>query len=154
MKRVPQEEVKCSIARSLAEVGGLWSLLIVRDVFMGKRRFSELAESMGVARSILSARLKDLVAHGVLELRPVSDDARYQEYEVTPKGRDLIVTLVALEQWGSRWASPGGKAAYMRIERATGQEIAPMAVHSADGRVLAAEELAVVRRPEVEDALG
>ena len=111
MKRKSLDGTGCAIARSLDQVGEWWSLLIVRDVFRGRRRFGELLESLGVARNILSARLKRLVSCGILVTRPASDGGPYQEYELTEKGRELVVVLKALEQWGKRWTEAPVEAA-------------------------------------------
>jgi len=148
LKRKSLDGAVCSIARSLDQVGEWWSLLIVRDVFRGKRRFGELLESLGLARNILSARLKRLVECGVLEMRPAGDGGPYKEYALTAKGQDLIVTLIALEQWGNRWTACDPEAPLLRVERATGEEIAPIQIRSRDGRPLAAADLALVVRSD------
>jgi len=136
----------CSIARSLGQVGEWWSLLIVRDVLGGARRFGELLESLGVARNVLSARLKALVGDGILELRPARDGSPYQEYALTEKGRDLTVPLVALKQWGDRWTVPDTEFPLVLVERATGEEIGSVEVRSRDGRSLAPEEITFAPR--------
>ena len=105
MKRKSLEQAICPIARALEQVGEWWSLLIVRDISMGKRRFGELLEYLGVARNILSSRLKRLVACGILETCKSRDGSPYSEYELTEKGRDLIVVLNNLAAWGNRWAT-------------------------------------------------
>jgi DNA-binding HxlR family transcriptional regulator len=93
----------CSIARTLEIVGERWTLLIVRDVFLGVRRFDELQESLGVARNVLTDRLNRLVDEGILErVRYSAHPPRY-EYRLTPKGIDLNVALAALRQWGDRY---------------------------------------------------
>ena len=146
MKRKSLDGSACSIARTLDQVGEWWSLLIIRDIFMGKQRFGELTESLGVARNILSTRLKRLVGCGILETQPSPSNPAYQEYQLTAKGRDLLVILLALEQWGRRWAGAECDAAYVRVERATGEEIAPIEIRSRDGRTLCAQDLALLER--------
>src|SRR5688500_16509323 len=89
----------CPVARAVDVVGDRWSLLIVRDVFDGICRFGALQRSLGLARNILTDRLRVLVAQGVLETRPASDGTAYHEYVLTEKGADLFVILVALRQW-------------------------------------------------------
>lgn len=148
MKRKAHDDATCSMARALAQIGEWWSLLIIRDISMGKHRFSELVESLDIARNILSSRLKTLIGCGVLVSRPAADDSRYREYELTAKGRDLHVTLVALQQWGARWTHAEGHATYVQIDRTTGEEIEPLALHSRDGRVLGMEDLTIIRRDE------
>jgi DNA-binding HxlR family transcriptional regulator len=101
------ESQNCSAARALEVVGERWSLLIVRDIGLAcVRRFNDLQRSLGVARNVLAARLDHLVAEGVLER--VAADGRYAEYQLTPKGSELLEVIVALSQWGDRWYAPAG----------------------------------------------
>src|SRR6202035_6107970 len=100
----------CPVARSLDTIGEWWSLLIVRDALTGTRRFSSFQKSWGLAKNVLSARLKKLVASGVMEQAPASDGSAYQEYVLTQKGRELFPIIVALRQWGESYLfSPGEK---------------------------------------------
>ena len=122
VKRKSLDGTACAIARSLDQVGEWWSLLIIRDVFRGRKRFGELLESLGVARNILSARLKRLVSCGILVTRPASDGGPYQEYELTEKGRELVVVLRALEQWGKRWTEPSAETASAATPRSAGPQ--------------------------------
>ena len=99
----------CSIAKSLEVVGERWSLLIVRDVMNGNRRFDELQGSLGVARNVLSARLQRLVEEDILERRPYQTSPERFEYFLTEKGLDLWPSLIALLGWGDRHsAGPEG----------------------------------------------
>src|SRR5260370_13795232 len=100
MKRRSLCTAECPIARALDVIGDWWSLLIVRDVVLGKRRFGECQRSLGLAKNILCVRLQKLVAHGVLKVGPASDGSAYQEYALTEMGRGLYIVLVALRQWG------------------------------------------------------
>ena len=93
----------CSIARSLEVVGERWTLLIVRDAFLGKRRFEEFQESLGIARNVLTDRLNRLVDEEILERVPYSE--RRYEYQLTKKGRDLNIALAGLRQWGDKYIS-------------------------------------------------
>ena len=92
----------CSIARALEVVGERWTVLIVRDAFLGRTRFSEFQRSLGVARNVLAARLAHLVDEGVLEH---ADDGRYL---LTRKGRELAPALHQLMKWGDRHYAPDG----------------------------------------------
>ncbi len=96
----------CSIAGALEVVGERWSLLIIRDVLLGLRRFDELQAHLGIARNILDSRLRRLVEEGVLERRRYSERPERFEYRLTDKGLDLWPTVVALMQWGDRYATP------------------------------------------------
>jgi DNA-binding HxlR family transcriptional regulator len=95
----------CSIARALEVVGERWSLLIVRDAFLGLRRFDEFQENLGIARNVLTDRLNRLVAEGILERVRYSQRPERFEYRLTPKGRELNVALAGLRQWGDKHLS-------------------------------------------------
>jgi DNA-binding HxlR family transcriptional regulator len=94
------EGQNCSIARTLEIVGERWTLLIIRDAFLGLRRFDQLQESLGVARNVLTDRLNRLVEEGILERVQYSQRPLRFEYRLTKKGRELNVALTALRQWG------------------------------------------------------
>jgi DNA-binding HxlR family transcriptional regulator len=98
----------CSIARSAAVVGDPWSLLIVRDAFLGHRRFAEFVEFTGAQPSVVSDRLKRLVASGVLERRRYQDHPPREEYRLTAMGRDLQPVLLAMTRWGDRHLATNG----------------------------------------------
>lgn len=93
----------CSIAATLAVIGDRWSLLILRDIFRGVRRFGRLQADLGIAKNILSDRLQRLVDHGVLEQVPYQERPLRMEYRLTSKGADLSPALVAIMHWGDRW---------------------------------------------------
>jgi DNA-binding HxlR family transcriptional regulator len=93
----------CSIARALSVVGDRWTLLILREAFADARRFDDFRQRLGIARNVLSARLRGLVRDGVLERVPSSASPRRFEYRLTEKGRDLYPVLVSLLRWGDRW---------------------------------------------------
>ncbi|HWW32147.1 MAG TPA: helix-turn-helix domain-containing protein, partial [Steroidobacteraceae bacterium] len=94
------------VAGALEVVGERWSLLIVRDVLLGLRRFDEIQRSLGVARNVLQTRLTRLLEHGVLEKRLYQERPPRYEYRLTEKGLDLWPAVVALLQWGDRYAAP------------------------------------------------
>jgi DNA-binding HxlR family transcriptional regulator len=96
------EGQNCSIARALEIVGERWTLLIVRDAFLGLRRFDQFQESLGVARNVLAGRLNRLVDEGILERVLYSERPARYEYRLTAKGRELNVALTALRQWGDK----------------------------------------------------
>ena len=91
----------CSIARSLELVGERWSLLVIREVFRGNRRFGQMLEGMGVARNILASRLQRLCDAGILERRPYGERPDRFEYFLTEKGLDLWPVMVSLLHWGN-----------------------------------------------------
>jgi DNA-binding HxlR family transcriptional regulator len=99
------EGQNCSIARALEVVGERWTLLIVRDAFLGLSRFEQFQESLGIARNVLTERLNRLVAEGILERIRYSERPERFEYRLTRKGRDLQIALTGLVQWGDKYLS-------------------------------------------------
>jgi DNA-binding HxlR family transcriptional regulator len=101
-ERVADDLPACSIERSLQVLGERWTFLVLREVFAGRHRFAEMRASLDIAPNLLSARLKTLVAAGVLEARPYQEPGSRQRhsYHLTPAGWDLRVVLGALQQWG------------------------------------------------------
>ena len=96
-----------SIQRTLDLVGDRWTLLILRDLFRGVRRFGQLQEDLGIARNLLADRLSKLVDAEIVDKIPYQDRPVRNEYVLTPKGQDLSPSLVALMGWGDRWCSDG-----------------------------------------------
>ena len=97
----------CPVAATLEVVGERWTLLIIRDIFLGIRRFDDLQRDLGVARNVLQARLERLVEEGILVKRPYQERPPRSEYRLTEKGADLWPVLVALLQWGDRYGLEG-----------------------------------------------
>jgi DNA-binding HxlR family transcriptional regulator len=98
----------CSMARALEVVGERWSLLIVRDaLFAGVTRFSDFQRGLGIAPNVLAARLDAFVGAGLMERRRYAGQPEQHDYVLTPMGRDLSSSIVALTQWGDRWAGGG-----------------------------------------------
>jgi DNA-binding HxlR family transcriptional regulator len=98
----------CSVAHCLDVVGEWWSLLIVRDAFLGVTRFDDFQARLGISRNILTQRLNHLVEAGVLSRVAYSDHPPRSDYRLTAKGRDLWLVVTAMRQWGDRWAADGG----------------------------------------------
>ena len=144
MKRKSLDREKCPIARTLDVIGDWWSLLIVRDAFLGKRRFGEFQKSLGLAKNILSTRLRKLVSHGVLEVGPASDGSAYQEYVLAEKGRRLLIVLVALRQWGETCLFEEGELDLLLVDQKSGQPVKPLELRSQDGRILGPADLRMV----------
>lgn len=126
----------CPVARTLDIVGDRWSLLIVRDAFDGARRFGDFQRSLGMARNILTDRLRKLVEADVLHLQAASDGTAYQEYVLTTKGESLFPLVVALRQWGEAHLFAPGERHSVLLDKRTGKPIAPMLPHAKDGVVL------------------
>jgi DNA-binding HxlR family transcriptional regulator len=101
-------DMNCSVAQCLEIVGEWWTLLVLRDVFLGYSRFDEFESRLGIARNVLTQRLERLVAAGVLERVPYQERPVRHDYLLTDKGRDLWHVVTAMRQWGDRWAAPDG----------------------------------------------
>lgn len=93
----------CSVARTLQKIGDRWSFRILRESFLGVRRFEELLANTGAARNILTARLNALVEHGILKRKPYSTHSLRNEYVLTDSGLDLYPSLLLFMAWGDRW---------------------------------------------------
>ena len=98
---------ECSIANALAIVGERWSLLVIREVLLGQRRFEQIARNTGASRDILAARLRTLSDAGVLEKRLYQDHPTRYEYVATDAGEALRPILLSLMEWGDRYVTAG-----------------------------------------------
>jgi DNA-binding HxlR family transcriptional regulator len=108
VQRTSFESMNCSVAQCLEVVGEWWSMLIIRDAFLGVRRFDDFQSRLGISRNILNVRLTSLVDAGVLERVPYQEHPRRNEYRLTDKGRDLWPVLTTMREWGDKWAAPRG----------------------------------------------
>jgi DNA-binding HxlR family transcriptional regulator len=147
VKRTSFENAECPVARSLDALGDWWSLLIIRDAFLGIRRFSEFQKSLGCAKNILTVRLRALVDHGILTTAPASDGSAYQEYLLTPKGRGVFPILVALRQWSEEFSGEPGGFATLLVDRDKGRPVRKLELRARDGRLLADGETEVRPNP-------
>jgi DNA-binding HxlR family transcriptional regulator len=136
VKRTNLEKAACPVARSLDVLGDWWSLLIIRDAFMGLRRFGEFQKNIGLAKNILTVRLRALVEHGILKTVPASDGSAYQEYVLTPKGRGVFPVLVALRQWSEEFAGERGGFSTRLVDRQKGRPVRKLEIRAQDGRLL------------------
>lgn len=133
----PLHEAPCPVARAVDVVGDRWSLLIVRDAFDGMRRFGDFQRSLGVARNILSDRLRKLVEADILAMQAASDGTAYQEYVLTAQGESLFALVVALRQWGERHRFNKGERHSVLIDKHTGKPVSYMVPTTQGGAVLA-----------------
>jgi DNA-binding HxlR family transcriptional regulator len=143
-KRTSHKGASCPVARPLDAIGDWWSLLIIRDAFDGLRRFGEFQKSLGLAKNILSARLQNLVHHGIMDLVPAADGSPYQEYVLTEMGRGLFPLLVALRQWGEAFFFFPEEAHVLLVDKKSGLPVRRLELRAQDGRVLGPDD-AVVR---------
>ena len=152
VKRTSFEHDDCPIARSLDAIGDWWSMLIIRDALFGSRRFGEFQKSLGLAKNILTVRLRALVDRGILETAPASDGSAYQEYLLTPKGHGIFPILVALRQWTEEFDEHPDEIATILVDRDKGKPVKKLALFSQDGRVLDAADTALKPRPPAKRA--
>ncbi len=120
------DDWNCSIARTLDVVGEWWTPLILRDAFRGPRRFDDFHASLGMARSVLTARLRKLTEEGILERRSYSDRPPRYEYRLTEKGRALFPVITALLQWGDTWAPGAGGPPVVLVHDTCGNVTQPV----------------------------
>lgn len=142
MRRKSLDGLSCTVARSLDVIGDWWSLLIIRDALDGKRRFKDFERSLGLAKNILSARLKTLVAHGILETVPASDGSAYREYAPTEKGLRLFPVIIALGQWGAEFLFDPTEPMSRPVDARDGKPLTRIQVVASDGRVLRPGDIA------------
>jgi DNA-binding HxlR family transcriptional regulator len=142
-------EARCPIARSIDVVGEWWSFLILRDAFRGVRRFDDFQASLGIARNMLSRRLKRLVEAGLLETRPYSERPLRHEYRLTEKGRDFYPVLMTLMAWGNRWVRR--ERSSVALSRRTGAPLDPVLIDRATGEPVTPQSVVVVRTPRDRD---
>ena len=146
MQRTSFEDMNCSVAQCLEVVGEWWSLLIVRDAFLGVKRFDDFQSRLGISRNILTQRLNRLVDNGLLERVPYQEHPPRSEYRLTEKGRDLWHVITAMRQWGDRWAAPAGVPLKMR-HKSCGRIVKAVDVCSHCGETLEARAVTAVRGP-------
>jgi DNA-binding HxlR family transcriptional regulator len=138
------------MAAALEVVGEKWSLLVVREVFYGVRRFEGIAQNTGAPRDILTARLRKLSESGVLHRVRYSERPERNEYHLTQAGLELAPTLLTLLEWGKRWApdSPPVRAAFIHD---CGEHMRPALTCQACSRRITGTDLRLQREPESSD---
>jgi DNA-binding HxlR family transcriptional regulator len=137
----------CPIARALEVIGDWWSLLIVRDALLGRRRFGEFHNSLGLARNILTQRLRMLVDQGVLRMEPAAEGSAYQNYVLTKKGRAIHPILIALRQWSEEFDAHPETIATILVDRDKARPVRKLALFSEDGRLLDVADTRLKPRP-------
>src|ERR1700760_2211627 len=147
MQRKSFSEMNCSIARALDQVGEWWSLLIVREGTQGSTRFAQFESVLGIAKNVLASRLERLTELGILERFPLEERANADGYRLTKKGEELYPILVALMQWGDRWATPSGKPSVALLDDATGRPVEPLTVRGKSGRPLSFRDVRFAEGP-------
>jgi DNA-binding HxlR family transcriptional regulator len=151
VKKTSLAGMPCPVARTLDVIGEWWTLVIVRDAFLGARRYDDF-RATGIADNILSARLKRLVEDGVFERRPYQARPERFEYHLTEKGRELLPVIGALRSWGEKWTT--GTTLNRMTHEACGHEVSVHLYCERCGRPIGGQEVRAARRPAPAAAAG
>jgi len=147
VKRTSFEHDDCPVARALDAIGDWWSMLIIRDALFGVSRFSEFQKRLGLAKNILSVRLRTLVDQGILKTAPASDGSAYQEYLLTAKGRGVFPILVAMRQWSEEFDERPEEIATILVDKEKGRPVRKLELYSQERRLLGVDDTALKPRP-------
>ena len=150
MRRKSFEGMNCSVAQALEVVGEWWTMLIIRDSFLGITRFDDFQRRLGISRNILADRLDHLVDKGVLTRVPYQQHPVRHDYRLTEKGRDLWLVLTAMREWGDRWEAEEGPP--LEIEhRGCGHLTTVVPTCSSCGEPVDVRSVRALTRPGVEE---
>ncbi|WP_422733757.1 winged helix-turn-helix transcriptional regulator [Micromonospora sp. WMMD558] len=138
----------CSIARAMDVVGSRSAMLIMRDALLGTRRFDDFVRRVGIGEPAMAARLKDLVAAGLLERIPYREPGQRtrHEYQLTRKGRELLPVLTALRSWGDTWAADDAGPPVLATHRGCGHPVR-VALRCAQGHDVTGGDIELVAGP-------
>ena len=137
------DQQPCSLARTLSVVGDRWTLMVLRDCFLGIRRFDEFEKRLGITRHVLTDRLKKLVEEGVLKKVPYQQRPLREEYRLTEKGLDLHPVILALVNWGDRHMADERGAPIEHVHKACGKVMQPVTVCAECGEPVTARDIQV-----------
>ncbi len=140
-----------SIGHVLDIIGEGWAILIIREAYFGTRRFEDFQRQLGIARNILTARLKKLCQNEILDRVPIKQGARRHEYLLTSKGKELMPLLIALTQWGDKWIFGENAEPVIFMDRENREPIAKINVYSSKGLRLRPRDIVVVAGPGASD---
>ncbi|WP_010488561.1 winged helix-turn-helix transcriptional regulator [Pseudomonas sp. S9] len=142
------DQQPCSLARTLSVVGDRWTLLVLRECFMGIRRFDDFEQRLGVTRHLLSDRLKKLVETQVLSKQAYQQRPVREEYRLTAKGRDLYPAIMALVHWGDVHMSEAGEGAIRHRHLTCGEQMHGLMVCSHCAEPLVPQEVQLEESPQ------
>lgn len=151
MRKVSFADMNCSVAQSLEIIGEWWTLLILRDLFLGVRRFDDFVARLGISRNILTNRLDTLVDAGVVERRAYDEARGRYDYLLTDKGRALWPVLTALRQWGDEWVVGEGREPLLLEHRDCGHQTNVVATCDSCGEKLDARSVRVIPGPGADE---
>lgn len=122
-------------------------MLVIREAFLGTRRFADFEAALGIAKNVLSARLSQLTRRGILTKVDVGVHGRRYEYELTPKGKDLLTVITALRQWGDRWIFGEGAEPLLVLDRRSGRPIPRVRILDERGEPMSSRDMALAPGP-------
>jgi DNA-binding HxlR family transcriptional regulator len=134
---------RCSVARSVAVIGDRWTLMLLRDCFLGVRRFEDFERRLGISRSIVADRLKRLVAEGVLRRERYQERPVREEYRLTDKGLALHPVIMAIVHWGDVFYADESGPPLIHRHKPCGCDFAPVMSCSECGEPVTAREVEV-----------
>ncbi|TVP92664.1 MAG: transcriptional regulator [Pseudomonadaceae bacterium] len=137
------DQEPCSLARTLAVIGDRWTLLILRDCFLGVRRFDAFEQRLGVTRHVLADRLKKLVAHAVLHKQAYQQRPLREEYRLTDKGLALHPVILSLVHWGDTHMADALGPPVLHVHKGCGQVMKPVTTCSCCGEPVQARDIEV-----------
>ncbi|UGT66542.1 helix-turn-helix transcriptional regulator [Nocardia gipuzkoensis] len=141
MPKAAFSDIVCSIARTVDAIGERWTPLILRDLFVGLRRFEDLRRDLGIASNVLAARLDALQEHGIVEKRAYQSNPLRYEYLLTERGRDLYPVLTMLITWGDKWLSGAEGPPAVVVHRECGRPTSGVVVCLECGEPLTADDV-------------
>ncbi len=147
MKKARFRQMNCGIAQALEVLGDRWTLLIIREGFLGTRRFADFQANLGIAKNILSRRLRHLVRRGIFEKVDAGVRGQRYEYQLTDRGMDLLTVVTALRQWGDRWVYGEGEEPIIVRDRKSGRRVPRLHIRDAEGAPLSLQDLVIEPGP-------
>jgi DNA-binding HxlR family transcriptional regulator len=146
VERKSFRDVNCSVAQTLELIGEWWTLLIIRDTFMGVTRFDDFQRRLGISRNVLNQRLTRLVDEGILRKVPYQDRPVRYDYRLTEKGIDLWPVITAVRQWGDKYAAPNGPP--VEVVHKSCEHVSEAVMHcSVCGEIMGARDVRAVVGP-------
>ncbi|MFG1705260.1 winged helix-turn-helix transcriptional regulator [Nonomuraea sp. M3C6] len=133
--RTRPEDRECPLSTTIEHIGEWWTLLLLHDAFDGYTRFDQFQENLRISSSMLTSRLKTLVADGILERRPYQTNPVRHEYVLTEMGHSLRPVIVAMAAWGNARLAPEQRSMIL-VDADTGEEVEPVVIDAKTGRRL------------------
>jgi DNA-binding HxlR family transcriptional regulator len=143
MKRTRFDDWPCPIARTTDLIGDWWTPLVMREAFVGRKRFDDFVQALGIPRAVLAARLDRLVREEMLRKVEYEERPPRHEYKLTPKGIAFYDVLAAMWRWGTDWQWPDDEPTLMLVDRDSGEEVVPVVVNERTGERIDVRRLRV-----------